>query len=86
MQSIVFIILLSYIHITIQQQQCPIHEISIDEKKCTYAETPSLIGKSYFDAESDCKKRAEDVGVPNNRVFLVSIPNAFANGDTISRW
>jgi len=84
MQSIVFIILLSYIHITIQQQ-CPINQISIDGKKCSNAETPSLIGKSYSDAEIDCKQRAANVGSDVNRTFLVSISNAIENNDVIGR-
>ncbi len=85
MQSIVFIILLSYIRITIQQQ-CSIGQLSLDGKKCIYAISPSLIAKNYFDAERDCKQIAEHFGIPNDRAFLVSIPNAFENSGTISRW
>ncbi len=86
MQSIVFIILLSYIHVTIQQQLCVIGQLSLDEKKCIYAISPSLIAKNYFDAESDCKQKSEQVGIPSDGAFLVSIPNAFENSGTISRW
>lgn len=85
MESIAFIILLSYIRVTIQEQECPISQISFDGKKCIDAETPSSIAKSYFDAESDCKEKAESAGIPNNRTFLVSISSAIENANLISK-
>jgi hypothetical protein len=84
MQSIVFIILLSYIRVT-SKQQCSIGQLSIDGKKCSNAETLSLIGKNYSDAESDCKQRAANVGNDANRTFLVSISNANENKDVIGK-
>ncbi len=85
MQSIVFIILLSCIHITIQQQQCPIGQLSFDGKKCINEQNPSSIAKSYFDAESDCKEKAESIGISHDRTFLVSISNSAQNKYVIGR-
>ncbi len=87
MNSIIGIIILCVIVVTLQQQQqCLIGQLSFDGKKCIYAQSSSLIGKNYFDAETGCKQKAEQVGISNDQAFLVSIPNAFANGDTICKW
>ncbi len=82
MNSIIIISCL--IVVTLQQQfKCPIGHLSFDRTKCIWGQIPSSIDKSYFDAESDCKQRAEQVGIADDQAFLVSIPNAFANSNTI---
>ncbi len=86
MNSII-VIILCVIVVTLQQQpQCPIGQISFDEKKCIYAQSPSLIDKSYFDAETDCKQRAEQVGISNDRASLVSVSTAFENANVLCKW
>jgi hypothetical protein len=85
MNSIIVIISCVIVVTLQQQQQCPIGQISFDRKKCIYAEIPSSIDKSYVDAESDCKQRAEQVGIADDRAFLVSMSSAFENGNVLSR-
>ncbi len=85
MNSII-IIISCVIVVTLQQQQCPIGQISFDRKKCIYAQIPSLIDKSYFDAESDCKQRAEQVAISNDQASLVSISSAFDNANVLCKW
>ncbi len=82
MNSII-VIISCVIVVTLQQQQCPIGQLSFDKKKCIYAQIPSLIDKSYFGAETDCKQRAANVGISNDRASLVSVSSAFENGDKI---
>ncbi len=84
MNSII-VIISCLIVVTLQQQQCPIGQLSFDGKKCIYAQSPSSIDKSYFDAESDCKQRAEQVGISNNQASLVSISSAFENTNVICK-
>jgi hypothetical protein len=87
MNSIIVIVISCVIVVTLQQQQqCPIGQLSFDEKKCIYAQSLSLIDKSYFDAETDCKQRAEQVGISNDRASLVSISTSFENANVICRW
>jgi hypothetical protein len=81
MNSII-VIISCLIVVTLQQQQCPIGHLSFDRTKCIWAQTLS-IDKTFFDAETGCKTRAENLGIANDRAFLVSIPSAFANSDTI---
>jgi hypothetical protein len=85
MNSIIVIILCVIVVTLQQQQQCPIGQLSFDGKKCIYAQSSSLIDKSYFDAESGCKQRAANVGISNDRAFLVSISTAFENANVICR-
>ncbi len=80
------VIILCVIVVTLQQQQCPIGQLSLDRKKCIYTIAPLSIAKNYFDAERDCEQIAQISEIPNDQAFLVTIPNAFENGDTISRW
>jgi len=86
MNSIIIIISCVIVDTLQQQQQCPIGQLSFDRKKCIYAQSPSLIDKSYFDAESDCKQRAANVGISNDRASLVSISNAFENANVLCKW
>ncbi len=81
-QSYAILILCSFVFIiSIQEQSsCPIGHISIDEKKCYFV----LSGKSYFDAQNDCKDKAANVGFVRDQASLVSISNAFANGQVQS--
>jgi len=72
--------------VTRQQQQCPIGQLSFDGKKCIYAQTPSSIDKTYFDAERDCKQTAANVGISNDRASLVSILSAFDNANVLCKW
>jgi hypothetical protein len=69
-----------------QQQQCSVGQISLDGKKCIYAESSSLIDKSYFDAETDCKQRAANVGISNDQASLVSVSSAFENANVLCKW
>ena len=58
--------------VTLQQEQCPIGQLSFDRIKCIYAQnSSSSIDKSYFDAERDCKQRTKNVGISNDRSSLV---------------
>jgi hypothetical protein len=83
MNSII-VIISCVIVVTLQQQpQCPIGQLSFDQKKCIYTQTPSLIDKSYFDALSDCKQKAANVGISNDQASLVSISTAFENANVI---
>ncbi len=85
MNSIIIIISCVIVVTLQQQQQCPIGQISFDGKKCIYAQSQSLIDKSYFDAETDCKQRAANVGISNDQASLVSISNAFDNANVRSK-
>jgi hypothetical protein len=85
MNSTIIIIISCVIVVTLQQQQCPIGQLSFDKKKCIYAQIPSSIDKSYVDAETDCKQRAEQVGIADDRASLVSVSSAFENGNVLSR-
>lgn len=88
MISIVFIIIILFLPIT--QQQCSIGHLSFNGEKCIFAQNATYLDCHfnmidwYRDTESDCKQRAENVGIDRNRAFLVSISNAFENADTLS--
>ncbi len=83
MTRIVFILLIAYFTFTIQQQpQCPIGHLSFTKKKCIFAQTPS-IDRNFFDAESDCKRKAATAGFDEDHAFLISIPSAFENAEAI---
>lgn len=76
-RSVLLFLLFSFVRITDQQSQCPIGHLSFNEQKCYFVFIGAL--HNYFDAEIECKMRAETVGITNNRTFLVSISNAFEN-------
>lgn len=65
-----------FVLITTIQSQCPIGHLSFDEKKCYFI----LSRMSFFDAENDCKAKAENVSIGRDKAFLVSVSNAFDNG------
>jgi hypothetical protein len=86
MNSVIVIIISCVIVVTLQQQQCLIGQLSFDGKKCIYAQSSSLIDKSYVDAETDCKQRAVNVGISNDQASLVSISTAFENANVLCKW
>ncbi len=59
------------------QLSCPIGHLSIDQNKCYF--TSSQLN-TYFDAQTDCKQKAVNVGIARDQASLVSISNAFENG------
>ncbi len=86
MNSIIIIISCVIVVTLQQQQQCPIGQLSFDGKKCIYTPSLSSPDKSYYDALSDCKQRAANVGISNDRASLVSVSTAFENANVLCKW
>lgn len=77
---IVFFLFLSLfffmVNVDAKSDECPIGTLSYDRLKCYFALSTM---NNFFDAEYDCKKRAQNANIEIDSAELVSISNAIEN-------